>query len=72
MLFLFASVSLSLCASLLQGTVCTDKIKELAGGLPLTIANAIIDGDDPAQIAQDCINAINDILGYIMPLCDQN
>ena len=35
-----------------NGTVCNDKIVALAGGIPLAIAEAIIDGDSPQQIAQ--------------------
>jgi hypothetical protein len=50
--------------------VCSDKIRSLAGGLPLTIAAAILAGDSVDQIVQDVINAINDILGFVMPLCD--
>ena len=42
----------------------------LAGGLPLAIAEAIIDGGNATAIAQDVINAINAILGFVMPLCD--
>jgi hypothetical protein len=53
-----------------DGTTCSDEIKALAGGLPLTIAEAILAGGDMAQVVQDVINAINDVLGFIMPLCD--
>jgi hypothetical protein len=53
-----------------DGTTCSDKIVELAGDIPIAIAKAIISGGDPAAIAQAVIDAINAILGFVMPLCD--
>jgi len=43
----------------------------LAAGIPLAIAEAIIAGDSPQQIAKDAMNMIDAILGFVMPLCDQ-
>lgn len=53
-------------------TVCDNKISSLALGIPEAIAQAIIDGDSPQAIINDTITAIDAILGFVMPLCDQN
>ena len=52
-----------------DGTTCSDKIKDLAFGLPMTIAKAALDGKNATAIEQDVINAINNILGFVMPIC---
>eukprot|EP00343_Euplotes_focardii_P000824 CAMPEP_0205803052 /NCGR_PEP_ID=MMETSP0205-20121125/5583_1 /ASSEMBLY_ACC=CAM_ASM_000278 /TAXON_ID=36767 /ORGANISM="Euplotes focardii, Strain TN1" /LENGTH=211 /DNA_ID=CAMNT_0053070499 /DNA_START=32 /DNA_END=664 /DNA_ORIENTATION=+ len=48
-----------------NATLCSDKIKDLAGGLPLAVAAAILAGEDPAAIIQSVIDAINSVLGFI-------
>ncbi len=52
-----------------DGTTCSDKIKALAFNLPLDIAKAALSGKDAQQIEQDVINAINDLVGFVMPTC---
>jgi len=52
-----------------DASVCTSKIRNLVAGLPLAIAKAIISGDSPIAIAKAVINAVNAVLGFIMPLC---
>lgn len=53
-----------------SGSDCTDKIKELAAGLPIAVAKAILAGGDPAAIVKAVIEAINAVLGFVMPLCN--
>lgn len=48
---------------------CTSKIRDLCAGLPIAIMKAILGGEDPSKIIQAVIDAINAVLGYIMPLC---
>eukprot|EP00470_Lotharella_oceanica_P016911 CAMPEP_0170198638 /NCGR_PEP_ID=MMETSP0040_2-20121228/68887_1 /TAXON_ID=641309 /ORGANISM="Lotharella oceanica, Strain CCMP622" /LENGTH=228 /DNA_ID=CAMNT_0010448659 /DNA_START=28 /DNA_END=714 /DNA_ORIENTATION=+ len=48
---------------------CTDKIKSLCAGVPLAVAKAILAGDDPSKIAKAAEDAIDAVLGFIMPLC---
>lgn len=50
---------------------CTQKIKDLCAGIPMAIAKAILGGDDVTSIVQAVIAAINAVLGYIMPTCNQ-
>ena len=53
-----------------DGETCSDKIKALAGGLPIAIAKAILAGQDVKKIIQAVIDAINSALGFVMPLCN--
>jgi len=48
---------------------CTGKIKALCAGVPIAVAKAILAGDDPSKIAKAAEDAINAVLGYVMPLC---
>lgn len=50
---------------------CSNKIKELCAGLPLAVAKALLSGGNPQKIIQAVEDAINAVLGYIMPLCSQ-
>ena len=52
-----------------DGPTCSAKIKALAGGLPLAIAKAILAGKDVKAVIQAVIDAINAVLGFVMPLC---
>ncbi len=49
--------------------VCTDKIRDLCAGLPLAIAKAIISGGNATAIAKAAEDAIDAVLGFIMPIC---
>ena len=49
--------------------MCSQKIRDLAGGLPLAIAAAILSGGNATKIEEAVIEALNSILGFVMPLC---
>lgn len=53
-----------------NGTVCSQKIKDLVGGLPLAVAAAILSGGDWKEIVENAEKALESVLGFIMPLCD--
>lgn len=48
---------------------CTDKIIALTGGLPLAVMHAILAGEDPKAIIQAVIDALQSILGFVLPKC---
>jgi hypothetical protein len=49
---------------------CSDKIRDLAGGVPLAIMKAVLEGGDAKAIEQAIIDSLNSVLGFVMPLCD--
>lgn len=52
-----------------NATDCTAKIKSLCAGLPIAVAEAILSGGDAAALEKAVIQAIEAVLGYVMPLC---
>ncbi len=67
--FIFDTSGGAICCK--DAATCTDKIKNLCAGLPMAVAKAILAGDDPAAIIKACEDAINAVLGFVMPLCSQ-
>eukprot|EP00943_MAST-04B_sp_MAST-4B-sp1_P008058 g8058.t1 len=57
----------AICCS--NSTMCSKKIRDLAGGLPLAIAAAILSGGNATKIEEAVIEALDSILGFVMPLC---
>ena len=49
--------------------VCTKEVLDLSLGLPLEIAAAFLAGGNVSKIEKDAIKAIEDVLGFVMPLC---
>ena len=54
-----------------NATVCTDKIEALSLGLPLAVAKALISGGNATKIEEDVKEAVEAVLGFVMPLCSQ-
>ena len=52
-----------------NAAVCTTKIRDLCAGLPIAIAKAIIAGDNATAIAKAAEDAIDAVLGFVMPIC---
>ena len=52
-------------------TVCTDKIESLSLGLPLAVAKALLSGGNATRIEEDVKEAVEALLGFVMPLCSQ-
>eukprot|EP00948_MAST-09A_sp_MAST-9A-sp1_P003855 g3855.t1 len=50
---------------------CTQKIRDLCAGIPLAVAKAILSGGNWQDIVKAAIDAINSILGFIMPMCSK-
>jgi len=48
---------------------CNDKIVALATGVLSAVAAAVEAGEDPTQILEAVKEAIDAILGFVMPLC---
>ena len=57
----------AICCS--NSTMCSKKIRDLAGGLPLAVAAALLSGGNATKIEEAVIQALNSILGFVMPLC---
>ena len=53
-----------------NGTVCSQKVRDLAGGLPLAVMEAILSGGNATKIEEAVRDALNSLLGFIMPLCN--
>ncbi len=53
-----------------NGTECSQKIRDLAGGLPLAVMEALLSGGNATKIEQSVIDALNSLLGFVMPKCD--
>jgi hypothetical protein len=53
-----------------NGTVCSEKIRDLAGGIPLAVAAALLSGGNATKIEEAVIEALDSILGFVMPKCD--
>jgi hypothetical protein len=51
--------------------VCTKEILDLSLGLPLEIAAAFLAGGNVTKIEEDAIKAIEDALGFVMPICSE-
>lgn len=54
-----------------NGTVCSQKIRDLAGGLPLAVMEAILSGGNATKIEQAVFQALEAVLGFVMPLCNR-
>jgi len=48
---------------------CTKKIRDLCAGLPMAVMEGILSGGDPTKIENAVKQAIEAIIGYIMPQC---
>ena len=53
-----------------NGTVCSQKVKDLAVGIPLAVAAALLSGGNATKIEEAVIEALDSLLGFIMPKCD--
>ena len=51
--------------------MCTKEILDLSLGLPLEIAAAFLAGGNVTKIEEDAIKAIEDALGFVMPICSE-
>jgi len=54
-----------------NGTVCSKKIRDLAGGVPLAVMEALLSGGNPAKMEKAAMDAIDSVLGFVMPKCDK-
>jgi len=54
-----------------NATVCTAEIRSLSEGLPLAVLKIILAGGDPTKVIEAVKQAIEAIVGFILPLCDQ-
>jgi len=52
-----------------NGDVCSDKIRSMVAGVPLAVAQAILGGHDPASLLKDIKDAVDAVLGFVMPIC---
>ena len=48
---------------------CNSKILDLCAGLPIAVAEAILDGGNVTAIEHAVFDAIDAVLGFVMPLC---
>ena len=51
-------------------TVCTKKVLDLSAGLPLAVMEAILSGGDPKKVEKSVLDALQSLLGFVMPKCD--
>jgi len=54
-----------------NATVCTEEIRNLSEGLPLAVLKIILAGGDITKIVDAVKQAIEALVGFILPLCDQ-
>ena len=52
-----------------DGPTCSDKIKQLSAGLPIAVMKALLAGGNVTKIEQDVKQAVEAVLGFVMPLC---
>jgi gamma-glutamyl hydrolase len=51
-------------------TVCKQKVLDLSAGLPVAVMEAILSGGDPKKIEKSVFDALQSLLGFVMPKCD--
>ena len=54
-----------------DSSVCNSRILDMSLGLPIAVAEAILSGGNATAIEKSVFQAIDSILGFVMPLCSK-
>jgi hypothetical protein len=53
-----------------NGTICSQKIRDLVMGIPVAVMEAILSGGNATRIEESALAALGAVVGFVMPLCN--